>query len=200
MAGSSAGSRQTPCSPILAYFRDGRWLAAGRGLRGKHGEVASLLVLDAINGNEAARLPIEGATGQPWSPGNDRLMTGAEEFRIFGIPGGESLSRVSDPLSLLAFFGPGGNRDQLGRQRHNDALGPGTGASAARGGPGSEPDDRGKSGEHPDRGRQSGETRRRTTALRCRRSPGLFPTRSSIQRDSVQSTATSVIDYSPDGR
>lgn len=93
----------------LSYSGNGRWLAVGRGLRGKHGETASLRVLDASNDAEVARLPIEASYQTvEWSPEGTRLMTGGEEFRIFGIPGGEALNRISDPIALKAFFGPGG--------------------------------------------------------------------------------------------
>ncbi|HXP60466.1 MAG TPA: WD40 repeat domain-containing serine/threonine protein kinase, partial [Dongiaceae bacterium] len=185
----------------LGFSSDGRWLAVGRGLRGKHGEVASLRVLNALDGAEVARLPIEASYQTiAWSPGNNRLMTGAEEFRIFGIPGGESLNRVSDPLALLAFFGPGGSTVlssgdsgvttlwDLGRSR--PLLVADLGASPMIG----------VNSEGTLIAKAGGGDTARLYRLEMSKVTWALPVRSSIQRDSVQSTATSVIDYSPDGR
>jgi hypothetical protein len=93
----------------LAYSPDGRWLAVGRGLRGSRGEVATLRVVDASSGTEVIALPIEASYQTiAWSPGSDRLLVGSEELRMFGIPDGKSLCRISDPFAIKAFFGPGG--------------------------------------------------------------------------------------------
>jgi WD40 repeat protein len=185
----------------LAYSGDGRWLAVGRGLRGKHGETANLRVVGAADGVEVSHLPIEASYQSiAWSPGSDRIMTGAEEFRIFGIPGGETLSRISDPLSLLAFFGPGGSTVissgdsgmttlwDLGRAR--PLLVADLGASPMIG----------VNREGTLIAKAGGGDVARLYRLEMSKVVWALPVRSSIQRDSVLSSATSVIDYSPDGR
>jgi eukaryotic-like serine/threonine-protein kinase len=185
----------------LAYSGDGRWLAVGRGLRGKHGETAWLHVLDAANDAEVARLPIESSYQTiAWSPDSSRLLTGAEEFRIFGIPGGEALNRISDPIALKAFFGPGGGTVlssgdsglatlwDLGRARPllMAELGASPMIGVSRDGTLIA-----KAGES-DTGR--------LYRLEMSSVVRTLPVRSSIERDSVESSAVSVIDYSPDGR
>jgi WD40 repeat protein len=185
----------------LAYSGDGRWLAVGRGLRGKHGEIASLRVLDASTGAEVVRLPIEASYQTiAWSPENDRLLIGAEEFRIFGVPGGESLSRISDPIALKAFFGPGSATVLTSGDSGLATL-----WDVGRGRPLLMADLGGSPMIGVSRDgmliAKAGESE--TAKLFRLEMPSVvrtLPVRSSIERDSVQSTAVSVIDYSPDGR
>lgn len=196
--------RRNPTGSVithLAYSGDGRWLAVGRGLRGKHGETASLSVLNAATGAEAVKLPIEASYQTiAWSAENDRLLIGAEEFRIFGIPGGESLSRISDPIALKAFFGPGSGTVltsgdsglatlwDMGRSRPllTAELGASPMIGVSRDGTLIA-----KAGESD------------SAKLYRLEMPSVvrtLPVRSSIERDSVENSAVSVIDYSPDGR
>ena len=200
MARSSAGSRPTPWSPILAFpVTDGgsRW-GAGSGETWGGRVPARAQRPGRRRSCKAAHRGI--VPDDSLVPGNNRLMTGAEEFRIFGIPGGESLNRVSDPLALLAFFGPGGSTVlssgdsgvttlwDLGRSR--PLLVADLGASPMIG----------VNSEGTLIAKAGGGDTARLYRLEMSKVTWALPVRSSIQRDSVQSTATSVIDYSPDGR
>ena len=95
----------------LAYSRDGRWLAVGRGLRGSKGENSIFLrVLDPVNGSEVCRFTIDSSyQSVVWDPEGDRLVVGGDEVLLFSVPDGRRIRRLVDPLASRAFFGPGGN-------------------------------------------------------------------------------------------
>jgi WD40 repeat protein len=185
----------------LAYSRDGRWLAMGRGLHGKHGESPGLRVLNAADDTEVVRLPIEASYQTiAWSPEGDRLMTGAEEFRIFGIPSGERLSRISDPTALKAFFGPGGGTVLSSGDSGNTTL-----WDLGRARPLMTADLGGSPmiGVNRDGTRIAKAGESDTAKLYRLEMSGVvrtLPVRSTIERDNVLSGAVPVIDYSPDGR
>jgi len=185
----------------LAYSRDGRWLAVGRGLRGSHGEIASLRVMDAASGAEVAKLPIEASYQTiAWSPGSDRLMTGGEELRMFGVPGGESLCRISDPFALKAFFGPGGTTVlssgdsgmvtlwDLGKARPLLMTEVGSSPVIA------------VNRDCTLIAKAVGQDTGRLFRLEMSRVATALPIKSNLQRDNVLSATVPVIDYSPNGR
>jgi WD40 repeat protein len=93
----------------LSYSPDGRWLAAGRGLRGPHGEpYTSLRILDGATGAEVSRIAVDESFQSVAWGSRSRLVVGGDEIELFRIPDGRLLRRLSDPQAVRASFGPGG--------------------------------------------------------------------------------------------
>jgi WD40 repeat protein len=185
----------------LAYSWNGRWLAVGRGLRPSSGGTASLSLFDASDDREITKLPIDASYQTvAWSADSSRVMTGGEELRIFSAPEGIPVARLSDPLALKAFFGPGGTTVvssatsgqvtlwNLGKARPLliADIGAGPVISVSRDG--------------TEIAKSIGDEGARIYSLEMSPVTRSLPTGSGLMRDNVLSAAVSVIDYSPDGR
>ena len=185
----------------LAYSRDGRWIAIGRGLRGRLGEeVASVRIMDVAKGTDVCRLPVESSYQTlTWDPDGSRILVGGNELQIFSVPSGRRLRRLIDPPAIKAFFGPGGNTVLSGTSGGFLTLWDlGTARPMLVAGLGSQ----GGMGTNADCSvivKEAGNNLVRLYRLEMSRVVSTLPVHSEDVRDNVLSAAVPVVDYSPDG-
>jgi WD40 repeat protein len=92
----------------VAFSRDGRLIAIGRGLLSREGKVnAFVRVFDAQTLREVSRLAVEkGFQSLAWAPeGNQILVTGGR-MDLFQVSDGRRSRSLDDPTAIRAFFGP----------------------------------------------------------------------------------------------
>ncbi|HZZ58013.1 MAG TPA: protein kinase [Opitutaceae bacterium] len=185
----------------VAFSPDGRWLAVGRGLSSRDGSATMFLrVIDWRTGANFDYPGISYFQSFVWGGGSDRIALSSEpELRVLSVPPNPDRTHViSDPRSIRVYFGPQDDTllDEAGsglvtlwdvnssRPLLTEPLGADPTMAVSRDGATI------LKGVGPDAARQ----------YRVELSPVVRTYPAGDERHSVLSAASSVVDYSPDGR